>query len=46
MESNFMHGNYFILIRPTCAYVVFQPGKLRASHETVFIYLHVKLLKQ
>ena len=27
-------------------YVVFQPGKLCALHKTVFIYLHVKLLKQ
>ena len=26
--------------------VLFQPGKLRASNKTVFIYLHVQLLIQ
>ena len=37
MESNFIQGNYFISIRPTSAYVLVQPGKLRASHKAVFI---------
>ena len=41
-----MQGIYFICIRPTRAYVLFQPGKLRASHKTVFIYLHKQLVKQ
>ena len=44
-EIKFMQGNYFIWIRPTRAYVLFQPGNLRASHKTVFIYLHDQFTK-